>query len=228
MRVLIVEDDDKTASYLMRGLTESGIVADHAGDGELGLVLASEPIYDVLIVDRLLPKMDGLALVTTLRAQRNTVPILMLSALANPMDRVVGLRAGCDDYLAKPYAFGELLARVHSIARRRDGRSDATTLSVDALSLNLEQRVAMREGKTIPLQLREFLLLQTLMRNANAVVTRTMLLEAGWDYAFEPRGNIIDMHIHRIRRKIDHGFAYPLLHTVAGAGYCLGIAPGSQ
>jgi two-component system OmpR family response regulator len=221
MRVLVVEDDEKTANYLVRGLSESGMVADHAADGELGLVLASEGIYDVLVVDRLLPKVGGLDMVKALRRQRVAVPILMLSALADPLDRVEGLRAGCDDYLPKPYSFGELLARLQSIARRHSGSSKATALVVGDLSLNLQQRLASRNGKTIQLQFREFLLLQALMRQSPSVVTRSMLIEAAWDYAFEPRGNIVDMHIHRLRRKVDHGFGAELIQTVLGVGYRL-------
>jgi two-component system OmpR family response regulator len=203
-------------------LSESGFVVDRAEDGELGLVLAKEPIYDALIVDRLLPGLNGLDLVIALRGQGVAVPVLMLSALGSPLDRVEGLRAGCDGYLAKPYSFAELLARLQSVVRRYDKHANTGILTVADLSLNIEQRVATRGGKTIPLQFREFLLLQTLMRHANSVVTRTMLLEAAWDYAFEPRGNIVDMHIHRLRRKIDHGFNTNLLRTVAGAGYVLG------
>ncbi|TQX84246.1 MULTISPECIES: response regulator transcription factor [Rhizobium] len=225
MRVLVVEDDDKTAHYLVRGLSEAGIVIDRAADGELGLALASEDIYDALIVDRLLPKMSGIDLVLALRCQQNPVPILMLSALGNPLDRVEGLRAGCDDYLAKPYAFGELMARLQSIARRHDGAAHGAVLMAGDLTLDIQQRIAMRAGGAISLQFRECLLLQTLMRHANAVVTRSMLLEAAWDYAFEPRGNIIDMHIHRLRRKIDHGHAFDLIRTIPGVGYRLATGP---
>ena len=200
------------------------MVVDRAADGELGLALASEDIYDALIVDRLLPKMSGVDLVIALRRRRSPVPILMLSALGNPLDRVEGLRAGCDDYLAKPYAFGELMARLQSIARRYDGATNATILTVCDLRLDIQQRSAIRGGRTIPLQFREFLLLQTLMRHANSIVTRSMLLEAAWDYTFEPRGNIIDMHIHRLRRKIDHGHAVDLIRTIPGVGYRLGAS----
>lgn len=228
MRVLIVEDDEKSALYLARGLSEAGMVVDRAGDGELGLALASEGIYDALIVDRLLPKLDGIGMTVSLRRQKIAVPILMVSAFGNPLDRVEGLRAGCDDYLAKPYAFGELLARLQSIARRHGIGTNGTTLTVEDLSLNTLQRTATRSGKAISLQFREFLLLQVLMRQAGSVVTRSMLLEAAWDYAFEPRGNIIDMHIHRLRRKIDHGFDVELIHTIPGVGYSLGTKPPSS
>jgi two-component system OmpR family response regulator len=219
MRILVVEDDDRSASYLVRGLRESGYVVDRAADGELGLSLARELIFDLLIVDRLLPSLDGLELVRTLRQAGIAVPVLMLSALASPQDRIEGLRDGCDDYLAKPYAFAELLARIEAIARRLKMPLGNTTMSAAGLTLDIPQRVATREGQAIVLQQREVLLLQTLMRNAGNVVTRSMLLEAAWDYDFEPRGNIVDMHIHRIRKKIDGGFATSLIHTVPGAGY---------
>ncbi|MDB5524730.1 MAG: DNA-binding response regulator [Rhizobium sp.] len=221
MRLLIVEDDDRIASHLVRGLSESGYVVDRVADGELGLAMAKEQIYDALIVDRLLPGMDGISLVRALRQYHATVPVLMLSALANPLDRVEGLRAGCDDYLGKPYAFAELLARLQALARRNNHLAEQSILRVSDLELDTEKRTVTRGGKTIALQFREFLLLQTLMKHADSVVTRSMLIEAAWDYAFEPRGNIVDMHIHRLRQKVDSGFAVPLIRTVTGAGYIL-------
>jgi two-component system OmpR family response regulator len=222
MRLLIVEDDDRSGGYLVRGLSESGHVADRATDGETGLALALEQIYDVLIVDRRLPGLDGISLVERLRKQGITTPVLMLSAIGNTADRVAGLRAGCDDYLAKPYAFAEVLARVEGLARRNDKTRSQSVLRIADLALDTMGRRASRAGRAIDLQHREFLLLELLMRRAGQVVTRSMLLEAAWDYDFEPRGNIVDMHIHRLRRKVDQGFEHPLIHTVPGAGYTLG------
>jgi two-component system OmpR family response regulator len=222
MRLLIVEDDDRGGNYLLRGLSESGHVADRVADGDSGLVLALEGIYDVLLVDRRLPGLDGIALVQQLRDQGVTTPVLMLSAIANSADRVAGLRAGCDDYLAKPYAFAEVLARVEGLARRADKARSQAELRVSDLTLDIQARRASRAGHAIDVQHREFLLLEYLMRHAGQVVTRSMLLEAAWDYDFEPRGNIIDMHMHRLRRKIDHGFERPLIRTIPGAGYMIG------
>jgi two-component system OmpR family response regulator len=219
MRLLIVEDDDRAARYLVRGLSESGHVVDHAGDGETGLALASEGIYDALIVDRRLPQMDGLTLVRRLRERDTITLVLMLSATATSTDRVEGMRAGCDDYLAKPYAFAEVLARLEALGRRADRSRGLSILQVADLELDTQARQASRGGQVIRLQHREFLLLEYLVRHAGQVVTRTMLLEATWRYDFEPRGNLIDMHVHRLRQKVDHGFPFPLIHTVAGAGY---------
>ncbi|MDB5379376.1 MAG: DNA-binding response regulator, partial [Rubritepida sp.] len=205
MRLLIIEDDAPAAAYLLRGLTESGHVVDGASDGETGLALAQEGIYDALVVDRKLPEMDGLTLVRRLRATDPVTPVLMLSAIASAPDRIAGLAAGCDDYLAKPYAFTEVLARLEALVRRADRSRAASHLRCGDLELDLAGRSARRAGRSIALQHREFLLLEVLMRNADQVVTRSMLLEAAWDYNFEPRGNIIDMHIHRLRKKIDEG-----------------------
>jgi two-component system OmpR family response regulator len=221
MRLLIVEDDDRTARHLVRGLSESGHVVDRAADGEIGLALASEGIYDALIVDRRLPILDGLTLVQRLRERDTITPVLMLSAIGGTADRVEGMRAGCDDYLAKPYAFAEVLARLEALARRADRSRRLIVLRVGDLALDTQARVVSRDGVEIPMQTREFLLLEYLMRHAGQVVTRTMLLEAAWDYDFEPRGNIIDMHVHRLRQKVDQGFSHPLIHTVLGAGYVI-------
>jgi two-component system OmpR family response regulator len=221
MRLLIVEDDDRSGRYLVRGLSESGHVVDRAREGDTGLAMALEGIYDVLIVDRRLPGLDGIALVQRLRAEGMATPVLMLSAVATATDRVAGLRAGCDDYLAKPYAFAEVLARVEGLGRRADKARAQTVLRVADLALDTEARRASRAGQAIDLQHREYLLLEHLMRRAGQVVTRSMLLEAAWDYEFEPRGNIVDMHMHRLRRKIDQGFERQLIHTVSGAGYML-------
>ena len=221
MRLLIIEDDSRAARYLMRGLSESGHVVDHATDGETGLALALEGIYDALIVDRRLPALDGLTLVRRLRAENAEVPVLMLSAVGSSLDKVAGLQAGCDDYLAKPYAFAEVLARLEALARRADRTQRLRVLRVADLELDTDARQVSRAGRPLRLQHRECLLLEQLMRHAGQVVTRTMLMEAAWDYDFEPRGNIIDMHMHRIRQKVDHGFAYPLIHTILGAGYMI-------
>jgi len=222
MRLLIVEDDDRGGRYLVRGLAESGHIVDRASDGETGLALALEGIYDVLIVDRRLPALDGVALVRRLRKHGVATPVLMLSAIASAADRVAGLHAGCDDYLGKPYAFAEVLARVEGLARRADKARGQAVLQVADLTLDTQARRAFRGGHTIDLQHREFLLLEHLIRHAGRVVTRSMLLEAAWDYDFEPRGNIIDMHMHRLRRKIDHAFDRQLIHTIPGAGYMIG------
>jgi len=221
MRLLVVEDDDRSAAYLKRGLSESGHVVDVASDGELGLALAMELIYDGLIVDRLLPKLDGIELVRRLRAMNVNVPVIMVSALASAMDRVEGLRAGCDDYLAKPFFFSELLARIEAITKHFIGDAYENTLVVGDLSLDIRRRIARRHEHTIDLQFREFLLLQALMRNAGSVVTRSMLLEAAWDYDFDPRGNIVDMHVHRLRKKIDMVASTSMIITVPGAGYMI-------
>ncbi|SCB32050.1 response regulator transcription factor [Rhizobium multihospitium] len=221
MRLLVVEDDDRSAAYLKRGLSESGHVVDVAGDGELGLVLAMELIYDGLVVDRLLPKLDGIELVRRLREMKVNVPVIMVSALASSMDRVEGLRAGCDDYLAKPFFFSELLARIEAITKHFVTEGCENTLVVGDLSLDLRRRIARRKERIIDLQFREFLLLQALMRNAGSVVTRAMLLEAAWDYDFDPRGNIVDMHVHRLRKKIDMGATTSMIITVPGAGYLI-------
>jgi two-component system OmpR family response regulator len=221
MRLLIVEDDRETAAYLSKGLKESGHVVDHAKDGVDGLELARGQTYDVAIVDRMLPRMDGLTLVKTMREEGNLVPVLFLSALSDIDDRVRGLKAGGDDYLTKPYAITELLARVDALVRRRQPEQVQTKLTVGDLELDLLSRSATRNKQVIDLQPREFLLLEYLMRHAGQVVTRTMLLENVWDYHFDPQTNVIDVHISRLRAKIDKGFTEPLLHTVRGAGYCL-------
>jgi two-component system, OmpR family, response regulator len=221
MRLLIIEDDSRTARYLMRGLSESGHVVDHVADGETGLAMALEGIYDALILDRRLPALDGLTLVRRLRAEGAVMPVLMLSAIGGARDRVEGLQAGCDDYLAKPYAFAEVLARLEALARRADRTRPLAVLRVADLELDTTARQARRAGQPIRLQHRECLLLELLMRHAGQVVTRSMLIEAAWEYDFEPRGNIIDMHMHRLRQKVDHGFAQKLIHTVLGAGYMI-------
>ena len=221
MRILTIEDDDAAASYLVKGLSESGHVADRAADGETGLTMALSAPYDALIVDRMLPGQDGLSLVRRLRALDVTTPVLFLTALGEVDQRVEGLRAGGDDYLVKPYALSELLARVEGLVRRQAPERAATKLEVADLTLDLLSREVARNGQRIPLQPREFKLLEFLMRHSGQVVTRTMLLEYVWDYHFDPRTNVIDVHISRLRAKIDKDFDSPLLHTVRGVGYML-------
>ncbi|MGE7414531.1 winged helix-turn-helix domain-containing protein [Methylobacterium tarhaniae] len=221
MRLLIIEDDREASAYLSKAFREAGHVADTADDGLDGYALAREGAYDVLVVDRMLPKLDGLSLIRSLREQGVETPVLILSALGQVDDRVKGLKAGGDDYLPKPYAFSELMARIEVLARRRGGGSgaEATSYRVGDLELDrLSHRVA-RAGQEIPLQPREFRLLEYLMRHAGQVVTRTMLLEHVWDYHFDPQTNVIDVHVSRLRAKVDKGFERPMIHTVRGAGY---------
>ncbi len=221
MRILVVEDDREAASWLIKGLKEAGHVADLAGDGEAGLNLARERVHDVIVMDRMLPKMDGLEAIRVLRKEGITAPVLILSALGDVDEKVKGLRAGGDDYLAKPYAFSELLARIETLVRRRAGEPLQTKLKVADLEIDLLARTAHRGGKAILLQPREFKLLEYLMRNAGSVVTRTMLLENVWDYHFDPQTNVIDVHVSRLRQKVDKPFPTSLIHTVRNAGYML-------
>lgn len=221
MRVLVIEDDRDAASWLVKGLTESGHVADHAADGDEGLALAREGVHDVLIVDRMLPKRDGLSIIRTIRNEGIATPALILSALSDVDERVKGLRAGGDDYLAKPYAFSELLARVEGLGRRKAQETQQTKLKAGDLEMDLLTRTVTRAGQSILLQPREFKLLEYLMRNAGHIVTRTMLLENVWDYHFDPQTNVIDVHVSRLRGKIDKGFDEPMLQTVRGAGYMI-------
>lgn len=225
MRVLVVEDDLEAAAYMVKGLKESGFVVDHAADGKTGLFMAASENYDALIIDRMLPGMDGLTIIKTLRSAGNKTPVLILSALGEVDDRVKGLRAGGDDYMTKPYAFAELLARIEALQRRGKVESANTVLQVADLEMDLVTRSVKRSGKTIDLQPKEFSLLEYLMRHAGSIVTRTMLLEKVWDYSFDPQTNVIDVHISRLRQKIDKGFERPLLHTVRGAGYSLHDVP---
>ncbi|WP_373503871.1 winged helix-turn-helix domain-containing protein [Aestuariivirga sp.] len=221
MRILVIEDDREAAGWLVKGLAESGHVADHAGDGEEGLNLASEGVHDVLIVDRMLPKIDGLTIIRKLRENGIKTPVLILSALSDVDERVKGLRAGGDDYLGKPYAFAELLARIENLGHRSVDAPLATRLRAADLEIDLLTRTVTRGGKPIVLQPREFKLLEYLVRNAGHIVTRTMLLENVWDYHFDPQTNVIDVHISRLRSKIDKGYDEPILQTVRGAGYMI-------
>lgn len=225
MRILLIEDDVTAATFLVKGLNESGHVVDHARDGESGLHLALTGRYDVIVADRMLPNRDGLSIVRMLRADRNETPVLILSALGEVDDRVEGLRAGGDDYLVKPYAFAELQARLEVLSRRRRANSASELLTVADLSIDLRKQTVTRAGRIIRLQPREFRLLEYLMRHAEQVVTRTMLLEQVWDFHFDPKTNVIDVQISRLRTKIDKDFPTPLVHTVRGAGYKVGTSP---
>ncbi|HZT52450.1 MAG TPA: response regulator transcription factor [Stellaceae bacterium] len=221
MKVLVIEDDREAAAYIVKGLNESGYVVDHAAEGRDGLFMATGGGYDALIVDRMLPGMDGLALISALRAAEVRTPVLILSALGAVDDRVKGLRAGGDDYLVKPFAFAELLARIEALLRRGGGLQTTTRLVAGDLEMDLLARRVRRAGQEIELLPREFRLLEFMLRRTGQVVTRTMLLENVWDYHFDPQTNVIDVHISRLRQKIDKGFGRPLLHTVRGAGYRL-------
>jgi two-component system OmpR family response regulator len=221
VRILIVEDDLEAADAMERGLSEGGHDCRRAADGEAGLEAAREGGFDVMIIDRMMPKMDGVALVETLRREGDQTPVLFLSALGEVHDRVAGLKAGGDDYLVKPYAFSELIARVEALARRRETGSVQTLLRVGDLEMDLIGRAVHRQGKEIDLQPREFQLLEFMMRHAGQSVTRTMLLEKVWEYHFDPQTNVIDVHISRLRSKIDKGFDKAMLQTVRGAGYRL-------
>jgi len=222
MRILLIEDDSDTATYLVKGLHENGHVVNHAQDGRDGLFMALDQPYEVLIVDRMLPKLDGLAVIRAVRSSGKSTPVLILSALGEVDARVEGLRAGGDDYLIKPFAFSELLARLEALVRRTTTANEQkTTLKVGHLEMDLLARTVKRTGQTIDLQPREFRLLEFLMRYSGQVVTRTMLLEGVWDYNFDPQTNVIDVHISRLRSKIDKNFDSPLLHTIRGTGYIL-------
>ena len=221
MRILVIEDDADTAAYMFKGLKESGYVVDHAADGRDGMFHAMSGNYDALIVDRMLPNVDGLSIIQAIRTAGIKTPALILSALGAVDDRVKGLKAGGDDYLTKTYAFSELLARTEVLARRRGSRGEETVYRVADLELNRLSHQVSRAGQDLQLQPREFRLLEYLMRHAGQVVTRTMLLENVWDYHFDPQTNVIDVHISRLRSKIDKGFTQPLLHTVRGAGYMI-------
>ncbi len=226
MKVLVIEDDAETAAYILRGLREHGHVADHAPDGQQGLLLAGSATHDVLVVDRMLPGLDGLGLVRTLRAAGVRVPALFLTALRGVGDRVAGLEAGGDDYLVKPFAFAELLARLNALARRPPLVDVPTVLRVADLELDLLRRTVARGGTPVDLQPREFSLLEFLVRHADRVVTRTMLLEGVWDFHFDPRTNIVETHISRLRAKLSRNGRDPeLIHTVRGSGYALRAPP---
>jgi len=221
MRILLIEDDEKIASFIVKGLKAAGYAVDHAVDGEEGLHLALAAPYDAAVVDIMLPKLDGLALIERLRKQKVNTPVIILSAKGSVDDRVRGLQAGGDDYLTKPFAFTELLARVQALIRRATGASEPTRLAVGDLSLNLLTREVTRGGQKIELQPLEFSLLEYLMRNAGRVVSRTMIMEHVWDYSFDPRTNVVEARVCRLRDKIDRGFDNKLIQTMRGVGYVL-------
>ena len=221
MKLLLVEDDAEGAAYLKKALSESGHIVDHAAVGREGLLLAAGEPYDVIVLDRMLPQMDGLAILRTIRASGVKTPVLLLTALGGIDDRVEGLEAGGDDYLVKPFAMAELLARINALARRPPTQEVRTSMQIADLHLDLLSRQVTRAGQRVELQPREFQLLEYLMRHAGRVVTRTMLLESVWDFHFDPKTNIVETHMSRLRGKIDRGRSQELIHTVRGAGYCL-------
>lgn len=223
MRILVIEDDQEVSAYISKGMRETGHTIDTADNGKDGLFLATTENYDTMIVDRMLPELDGLTIIKTIRGAGNKTPVLILSALGEVDDRVKGLRSGGDDYLVKPFAFTELLARIEALSRRQDntGSNQETMLSAGELELNLLSRKIIRGGKNIDLQSREFQLLEYMLRHKGQVVTRTMLLEHVWDYHFDPQTNVIDVHISRLRSKIDKGFDTKIIRTVRGSGYII-------
>lgn len=221
MRVLVVEDDKKIASFVVNGLKQSGFAVDHYTDGEAALIMARGTAYDAAILDIMLPKLDGLTLLQTLRREGVATPVILLSAKASVDDRVRGLQAGGDDYLTKPFAFSELLARVQALIRRATHATEPTRLTVGNLTLDLLTRVVERGNETIELQSREFSLLEYLMRHAGRVVTKTMILEHVWDYSFDPQTNVVDVLVHRLRSKVDHDKDKKMIHTLRGVGYVL-------
>lgn len=222
-KLLLVEDDAATAAYIVKGLTEEGFTVDRADNGRDGFFLASDGSYDAVILDRMIPAMDGMAVLGALRAAGLETPVIILSALGAPEDRIAGLTAGSDDYLVKPFTFAELLARVRLLLRKRGpGTAAVTKLAYDDLEMDLLSRKVRRGATAVDLQPREFRLLEYFLRHVDQVVTRTMLLEGVWDYHFDPGTNVIDVHVSRLRKKLDDGSERPLLHTVRGAGYRLG------
>jgi len=224
MRILLVEDDRQTAAYVAKGLTEDGHVVDVLDDGRDGLVHATSEPYDLIIVDRMLPGVDGLTMVKTLRATGSKAPILMLTSLGGVDDRVDGLEAGADDYVVKPFAFSELQARVNALARRPPMRSEEAVLRAGDLEMDLISRNVRRAGQAIDLQPREFRLLEVLLRNKGRIVTRTMLLERVWDFHFDPKTSVVETHISRLRAKVDKPFETELIQTVRGTGYTINEA----
>ncbi|MBJ7413058.1 MAG: response regulator transcription factor [Phenylobacterium sp.] len=221
MHVLVVEDDERVAGHVVKGLKGEGWLVDHVADGRLALFQVAAETYDVIVLDRMLPNVDGLKILQTMRASGDGTPVLILSALGDVDNRVKGLRAGGDDYLTKPFAFSELVARIEALGRRKGVVQETTELSLADLQMNLITRTVTRRGQAIDLTTREFALLEYLLRNAGRVVSRSMLLEAVWDYNFDPQTNIIDQHVSRLRSKIDKDFDPPLLQTVRGMGYAL-------
>ena len=221
MRLLVIEDDRKIASFIVKGLKQSGFAVDHAGDGEEGLHLALSASYDAAVIDIMLPQRDGLSVVQELRRQKVTLPVLILSARASVDDRIKGLQSGGDDYLVKPFAFSELLARVQALIRRSTQVVEPTTLTAGDLSLNLVTREVMRAGRKLELQAKEFALLEYLLRHAGRVVSKTLILEHVWDYSFDPQTNVVDVVVCRLRDKVDRDFDQQMIQTVRGVGYVL-------
>jgi two-component system OmpR family response regulator len=221
VRILIVEDDDKIASFLAKGLKQSGFSVDIASDGEESLSLCRSVNYDSIVLDIMLPKLDGLSVLRTLRREKKLVPVLLLSAKASVDNRVTGLQAGADDYLTKPFAFSELLARLQALIRRATHVAEPTTLAVGDLSMNLLTREVLRDGQKIALQSREFALLELLMRHPGRPITKTMILEHIWDYSFDPQTNVVDVLVHRLRSKLEKGFPSKIVHTIRGVGYVI-------
>jgi len=221
MRILVIEDDKDAAGFIVKGLSETGYIVVHAADGKEGLGQALTADFDIMIIDRMLPELDGLSIISTIRAAKIKTPVLILSAMGEVDDRVEGLHAGGDDYLTKPYAFSELLARIEALSRRTQSVPSSNKLKIHDLEMDLTKHKVSRNGKDIALQPREFRLLEYLLRHQGQVISRTMLLEQVWDYNFDPQTNVIDVHISRLRNKIDKGFEKPLLHTIRGAGYTL-------
>jgi two-component system OmpR family response regulator len=225
MRILLVEDDNKIASFIVKGFKAEGFAIDRAADGEMGLHLALTEPYDAAIIDLMLPKLDGLSLIDQMRREKIETPVIILSARGSVDDRVKGLHTGGDDYLTKPFAFSELLARVQALIRRSSNVSEPTKLTVADITINLITREVVRAGKTIGLQPLEFSLLEYLMRNAGRVVSKTMIMEHVWDYYFDPQTNVVESRIYKLREKIDKGFSNKLIHTVRGVGYVLKEKP---
>ncbi len=221
MRILVVEDDEKIASFIVNGLKQNGFAVDKAADGEEALALCASVTYDALVLDIMLPRLDGLAVIRRIRQDKNPVPALLLSAMASVDNRVAGLQAGADDYLTKPFAFSELLARIQALIRRATHVALPTTLVVGDLSMNLLTREVTREGQIIELQSREFALLELLMRHPGRPITKTMILEHIWDYSFDPQTNVVDVLAHRLRSKLDKSFPRKIMHTIRGVGYVL-------
>jgi two-component system OmpR family response regulator len=221
MRILVVEDDEKIASFILKGLKQSGFSVDKASDGEEALALCDSVTYDAVVLDIMLPKIDGLSVIRKIRREKSQVPVLLLSAMASVDNRVAGLQAGADDYLTKPFAFSELLARIQALIRRATHVAEPTTLVVGDLSMNLLTREVTRAGQKIELQSREFALLELLMRHPGRPVTKTMILEHIWDYSFDPQTNVVDVLAHRLRSKVEKNFPVKVMHTIRGVGYVL-------
>ncbi|HLC26491.1 MAG TPA: response regulator transcription factor [bacterium] len=221
MRILVVEDDTKIASFILKGLREAGFAVDHASDGDEGLFLALSEPYDVAVIDIMLPGLDGLSLIEELRRRQVNTPVLILSAKRSVDDRVKGLQTGGDDYLTKPFAFAELLARIQALLRRTSGAAQSTQLVVGDLTLNLLTRELSRAGERIELQPREFALMEYLMRNAGKIISKTMVLEHIWDYGFDPQTNVVDVLVCRLRNRVDRPYQNKMIHTIRGVGYVL-------